>query len=352
MTTVGFIGLGLIGAKRFAIARDLGCRIAFAVEPDPARRQALGAEGCQFVSDIAELEDISAGQLDAVFIAVPHDLAYRSCLWALDRHAHVLCEKPMGLNPAEARTIRSRASSASRKFCAGFNFRFLPGVVALRQLLRQSALGEIHRARIMMAHGGRPGMEREWKLEKARSGGGALIDPGVHLIDLARNLLGDGEVVDCRLSRRFWDADVEDNCSLRLQVGRVDVTIDVGLTSWKNLFSIEIFGSDGIALLTGRGGNYGPQKLEFVNRWFWNGDDRRNSQTFADEDSTFYAETTAFLEWMRSGSLDDTLATADDGVAALDIVGCCYRDFPPVAVIPASAAKCHLKSAAQFGSSR
>ena len=215
MTVVGFVGLGLIGSRRLAIARDLGCEVAFAVDPDSAKRDTLRAtipSDCTYVSTIGDLAQTDLKATDAVFVAVPHDQALAACSWAFEHGAHVLCEKPMGVSLAQAVEIEKRAASANRIFCAGFNYRYLPAISGLSELLRGGQLGDIYRVRMMIGHGGRPGMEKEWKLVKARSGGGALIDPGIHLVDLARSLFGEPLVQAASLHRKFWDSDVEDNC--------------------------------------------------------------------------------------------------------------------------------------------
>jgi predicted dehydrogenase len=325
MTRVGFVGLGLIGSRRAKIAKAAGCEIVFAVDPDAARGGDLRKNGVRVAPNIAELAPGDVAKLDAVFVAVPHDLAHQTCVWALDLGANVLCEKPLGISLTEAKDVAERAARGGRKFCAGFNYRFLPGIVGLRDLLGQGRFGTVQRVRIEMGHGGRPGMEAEWKLKKARAGGGALIDPGIHLIDLARNLLGEPRVTAADLKRRFWPIDVEDVCALRLASGSADVTVDVGLTHWKNAFDIEVFGSDGYAHVQGRGGNYGSQSLEYINRWFWNGEDRRQKQEFGTADNSFERETQAFLDWVGGGARDPALSTAADGVASLAIVEEVYR---------------------------
>ncbi len=322
--SVGFIGLGLIGAQRFKIIQELGHRIVFTVDPDNARREKCRAEGCRQAGSLDELGEIGE-RLDAVFIAVPHDLALACCRWALARGAHVLCEKPMGISLAQAEEIAALARQANLVFGAGFNYRYLPGVAALRDLVRAGDLGELFRVRIAMGHGGRAGMEKEWKLKRARAGGGALIDPGVHLVDLAHHLFGAPEVASVRFSRRFWESDIEDECLATLSIGGAAVELNVNLTSWKNSFLIEAYGSDGQAILTGRGGNYGSQRLEFTNRWFWAGQDRRFERDFGTADPSFALETRAFAA-LISGQEDDGILSRDiDGVAAMCSVSALYR---------------------------
>lgn len=324
MSNLGFIGLGGIGAKRLALAAGMGHRVAFAVDPDPARRAAVPVDPSVIAASVTELTSRHLDLVDAVFVAVPHDEAASAAAWAIDRGAHVLCEKPLGISLAEAEGLRSRAAAKGVRLSSGFNYRFLPAITTLHGWLRGGLLGEIHAVHIHLAHGGRPGMDAEWKVQKRRAGGGALIDPGIHLLDLVRYLFGEPEVEHCDLARRFWNIDVEDNCSLRLRIGGAQVHVHVGLTSWKNIFHLEVFGRDGIALVTGRGGTYGPQKAEYVNRWFWNGDDKRMTRDFGVDDPSFELETAAFLSASAANAAASALSTADDGCAALRVVETAY----------------------------
>jgi predicted dehydrogenase len=328
MMTVGFIGMGLIGSRRAKIVQQAGHTIAFVVEPDASRRTAIQTQNCLHAASLEDLVVQGGGKADAIFVAVPHDMALKSCRWAFDQGAHVLCEKPMGLNLAQAEAIAAAAGKAQRFFGAGFNYRYLAGVSALRELIGARKLGEIYRVRLAMGHGGRPGMEKEWKLQRARAGGGALIDPGIHLVDLALHLIGPQMLKNSSLKRHFWESDVEDTCLLGLESGNTDVTIEVSLTSWRNQFGIEVYGRDGLAILTGRGGNYGTQKIEYVNRWFWGESDGRFVSDLGSDDHSFELETRAFLAHAAGAGHDGVLSTDTDGIAALRIVDQAYSVTP------------------------
>jgi predicted dehydrogenase len=128
------------------------------------------------------------------------------------------------------------------------------------------------------------------------------------------------EVVDSHLNRWFWETDVEDNCNVALKCGVTDVSVDVSLTSWKNQFGIEVYGTDGLVLISGRGGNYGSQKIEYVNRWFWRGEDKRQQHDYGTNDPSFENETKAFFAKIEGGRAEDCLSTEDDGVAVLKLV--------------------------------
>jgi predicted dehydrogenase len=329
MTSVGFVGLGLIGARRAKIAQSLGVKIDFIVDRDPARFAGAPVDGCCYASSVDELDQAYRGHTDAILIAVPHNVALDVCSWAFARRSHVLCEKPMGLNLGEAKRIAGMVEATGKHFCAGFNYRYLAGVAALRDLIREGKLGRVSRARLAMGHGGRPGMETEWKLKRASAGGGALIDPGIHLVDLALHLFGAQRVDNVNLRRDFWNSDVEDSCRLILASDEgVDISIEVTLTSWKNQFEIEVYGSDALAILTGRGGNYGTQRLEVTGRWFWQGATRPTVLDLGSQDPSFELETQAFLELVATGGTDVVLSDAAAGCAALAIVEQAYDMTP------------------------
>jgi 1,5-anhydro-D-fructose reductase (1,5-anhydro-D-mannitol-forming) len=327
MTSAAYIGMGLIGSRRRAIAEELGLETSFVVEPSVEIRSRIAGATFPVFASLEEPDALDAElcRTDVTFIAVPHDQATEACLWAFSRGSHVLCEKPMGLTSRQATAIAAAAVDAKRVFSAGFNYRYLAGVTRLRELLQDGHVGDPIAVRMFMGHGGRPHMEEEWKLALKHSGGGVLIDPGIHLVDLASHLFGPAEVIAARLARSFWNADVEDVCSLALRCGGIGVNIDVNLVSWKNLFSIEVFGSEGTVLLSGRGGNYGAQSVEYVNRWFWNGSDRREQWSLGDVDCSFHLEVEAFLQLIGDQQGDVVLSGAGDGIRALQIVEDAYE---------------------------
>ena len=131
----------------------------------------------------------------------------------------------------------------------GFNHRYHPALRKARELVDAGALGPLMFVRGRYGHGGAARLRAEWRADPARSGGGELIDQGVHLIDLARWFLGDFAAVDGRRrARYFWDMPVDDNAFLLLRTAAGQVAfLHVSCTEWKNLFSLEIYGRDGQA---------------------------------------------------------------------------------------------------------
>jgi len=143
---------------------------------------------------------LKEAEVDAVSLVVPNFLHHGMVLGALDRGLHVLCEKPMALNTAEALEMQARVKASGRKFMIHFNQRFRAEHQYMRSLVASGDLGPIYygtaswrRMRYIPRFGG-------WFTDKTRSGGGPLIDLGVHMIDLTRWIMGRPRVVSVSAS--------------------------------------------------------------------------------------------------------------------------------------------------------
>ncbi len=124
----------------------------------------------------------------------PNDAHAAPSIAAAKAGKHVLCEKPLGRNPAESKKMRDAVMSAGVKNMVAFNYRFVPAIRQIRKLVDSGALGRIYHFRAVylqewiMPHYGTPII---WRLQKDQAGSGALGDLGTHIIDLARYLVGD-----------------------------------------------------------------------------------------------------------------------------------------------------------------
>src|SRR5262249_24030873 len=140
--------------------------------------------------------------------------------------------------------------------------RYHPAVRKARELIEAGAVGELMFLRGRYGHGGRIGYHKEWRSNPSISGGGELIDQGVHLIDLSRWFLGDFEKISGIAQTFYWQMPVDDNSFLLLQTGdQKTAFLHCSCTEWKNLFSFELYGRSGKLHIEGLGGSYGPEKL-------------------------------------------------------------------------------------------
>jgi predicted dehydrogenase len=260
---VGIIGCGLIGRKRAAaLAGDtlVGC---FDVQPEASQKLAreYSAVACASPEHLFELSP------DVVIVAVTHDrLADLSCA-ALTADADVLVEKPGGIGTAQIDRIAAAAERTGKLVKVGFNHRFHLGIERAINEARSGDYGDVLFMRARYGHGGRLGYEREWRSDPMRSGGGEIVDQGMHLLDLSYYLLGSLPVRSSLLKTQFWQAPVDDNAVLVLAdssgVGdrKPWTLIHVSWTEWKNQFSLEIAAERAKWAVDGLTRSYGPQNL-------------------------------------------------------------------------------------------
>ena len=121
-----------------------------------------------------------------------------------------------GSAPSQIDAPRARRASAGRIVKVGFNHRFHPALARARRGGPLGTHGELMHLRGRYGHGGRPGYDREWRAQPERSGGGELIDQGMHLLDLTHWLAGPLPLHSALLRTQFWDTPVEDNAALIL----------------------------------------------------------------------------------------------------------------------------------------
>jgi predicted dehydrogenase len=322
---VGIIGFGLIGQRRAkGLKKMKGHKLVAVCDPNPANAKALlGEMKYDIEPDWQAL--IKRPDIDVVLIAVPHALSAKIAIAALRAGKHVLCEKPMGLNAAEARRIEAAAVKAGKVASVGFNYRFYPGIQKIKQLLDKSAIGKITHVRIVYGHAGRPGMEKEWKMKKKIAGGGTLIDPGIHFIDLSRFLFGELAHGEMWHDRTFWKSDVEDNTFVLLKTKRgVTVSAHFSTTEWKNLMRIEILGTDGFIFLQGKAGYFGPQEVKMGARWSFITGKKDKVWRWSDEEQSFTEELKAFLGTLE-GRPNVFTAKSKDNIKALEAIDALYR---------------------------
>jgi predicted dehydrogenase len=259
---VGIAGCGLIGHKRAAALGPedtvFGC---FDVDPEAAAALAADHGAVVFES----LEALLGMAPDVVVAAAPHDRLAGLAEAALDAGSHVLVEKPAGLGTAQVRRLQEAAERAGRRVKVGFNHRFHPGIARAAAEVHSGAHGELMNLRGRYGHGGRPGYDREWRAQPGHSGGGELIDQGMHLLDLTHWIAGPLPLHSALLRTQFWDTPVEDNAALILgeAVGRTApwAMLHVTWTEWKNLFSLEIYCRTAKLQVDGLVRSYGPQTL-------------------------------------------------------------------------------------------
>jgi predicted dehydrogenase len=295
--SVGVVGCGRIGAKRAdALAPEdvlLGCCDVDAEAAEGLSRRS----GCEA---FASFEELLAREPEVVVVATVHDQLAELAEQALTAGAHVLVEKPAGVSTAQIERLIEGQRSNGRLVKVGFNHRFHPGIARAAEAVHSGRHGELLHVRARYGHGGRPGYDREWRVEPARSGGGELIDQGMHLLDLSNWLAGPLPLHSALLRTQFWDAEVEDNAALLLgeSGSRTDpwAMLHVSWTEWKNLFSLEIYCRTAKIQVDGLARSYGPQRLRIYRMGAELGPPALQEIRYRDEDPSWKAEWEHFAE--------------------------------------------------------
>ncbi|MDB5291567.1 MAG: gfo/Idh/MocA family oxidoreductase [Phycisphaerales bacterium] len=309
---ISLIGCGLIGNKR---TKALGPHALVAcADTNLARAQALAAQhpGCLASTDwrLAATRD----DVDVVIVSTTNDVLAPATFAAIQSGKHVLVEKPAARNAAELEPVARAARDARSIVKVGFNHRFHPALLKAREIIDTGVLGPLMFVRARYGHGGRLGMEKEWRGNPAISGGGEMLDQGVHLIDLARWFLGDFAEVSGHVGTFFWDWPVEDNGFALLKTSSGQVAwLHASCTEWKNCFSFEIYGKTGKLHIEGLGGSYGVERLSFYRMLPQMGPPETTIWEYPGEDRSWHLEFEHFMSCIAQkkqpiGSLDDALA--------------------------------------------
>lgn len=259
---VAIIGCGLIGQKRAQFLRN--CRLIACVDliHEKALRLARGHPGCLALTDWQEV--IKRTDIDVVIIATLHATLAQIGLAAIESGKHVLLEKPAGRHSSELDALIHATKKQSIVARVGFNHRYHRAFRQARKLIDNNELGELMFIRARYGHGGRVGYDKEWRAQPELSGGGELIDQGVHLIDLSRWFLGDFNEINGHADTYYWKMPVDDNGFLLLKTPKKQVAfLHASCTEWKNLFSFEIYGQKGKIDIQGLGGSYGVERIAF-----------------------------------------------------------------------------------------
>lgn len=317
------IGCGLIGRKRAAALKGRG-QLLYACDLDLARADDLarGHAGCQATG--AYPAALADSRVNAVIVSTLNASLAPIALAAVRAGKHVLIEKPGALNANQLRAIRTEAVAQGVQVRLGYNHRYHPALQKAHALITEGALGPLMFLRARYGHGGRTGYDREWRADPAQSGGGELIDQGVHLIDLSEWFLGRFSSVQGHATTSFWDMPVDDNAFLSLRTATHQTAwLHVSCTEWKNLFSLELYGRDAKIAIDGLGGSYGVERLAFYRMRPEMGPPETTIWEYPRGDDSWALELQDFVDDIRLGR--EPSPGLDEGIRTLEIVETIYR---------------------------
>lgn len=245
----GLIGAGCIGGLRARALRQIpGAKLVAVTEIDRERAAQVAApDGAKVHPTAADL--LASDQVEAVIVSTPPQFHEEAVLAALAAGKHVLCEKPLANSPDACRRMVAASGARNKILTTGFNHRYFPAIQFLKKTIADGTIGTLNHVRAFAGHEGLSQFRSASEYDPKVIGGGALLDVGIHLIDLTAYVLGDVREVCGVSTGTVWNLPgAEDNgfALLRSSAGVV-ATLHASWTEWKGYrFYLEAYGDRGM----------------------------------------------------------------------------------------------------------
>jgi 1,5-anhydro-D-fructose reductase (1,5-anhydro-D-mannitol-forming) len=324
----GIIGFGKMGKIRAnAIEKSGLAEVVSIYEPNVNMHE----KSYDFKNSPQKVLD---SNIDAVFICTPNYLIKDLTIEALKKGIHVFSEKPPGINLKETIEMQSyerRCNDIVLMF--GFNHRHHGSVQKIKSILNNGSMGRILWMR------GRYGKEVDeqffsgWRVKKELSGGGIMLDQGIHMLDLFLYLGGNFNEVKAFVSNLYWNIPgVEDNvfAIFKNTNNGICASLHSTMTQWRYIFSLEIFLEGGSMILNGlktSSGVYGDEILtiKFNDKFQQNGAYSNEEEFVYHEDYSWDLEINHFFECIKEKKIP-SLGSSTDAVELMEIIDKIYKN--------------------------
>ena len=321
---VAIIGTGLQCKRRAPVVqqgKDTKIKVVVGKNKGDANQLAkeFNCEASYDWKSVVERKDI-----DIVIVCTPPNLHAPISIAAMRAGKHVLCEKPLAKTVVEAQEMVRVARETKKILKCGFNHRHHPAVEEAKKLCDQGMLGKILFVRCRYGICARPEYEQEWRADPKQAAGGQLMEQGVHAIDLIRWFLGDLKEATGMLSNHYLKKMPleDDGMALFRSKNGATALVHTSLAQWKNLFSFEVFGEKGYALVEGLGGSYGEEKL-IRGKHDANAPFRDEITYFRGADKSWQEEWDVFIKAIKEKK--QPIGNAQDGLEAMRAADAVYQ---------------------------
>ena len=266
---VGIAGYGVVGKTRhLSIEKNTTFQVTAVSEKNNEARKSIPSN-ISIYDDYKSL--IADSDIDIIFISLPNQFAAEASILSLQKGLHVFCEKPPAKTLAELEEVFLVSQQyPNLKLMYGFNHRFHHSVEQAKLIIQDNSLGRLINMRGVY---GKSQMisfnQSDWRTKREESGGGILLDQGIHMLDLMRYLSGeDFTEIFSFIDNAFWNFDVEDNAYVLMKSNTgVVAQLHSSATQWRHLFNLEITMEKGSlvlgGLLTGSK-SYGDETLTII----------------------------------------------------------------------------------------
>ncbi len=269
MIKVGIIGFGVVGQRRkkYILKNKFLDLICIS---DISLKKNYTIKNINFYKDY---EKFLNHNLDAVFITLPNYLAVKVTSFFLKKNIHVFCEKPPARNFKELKYLEKILQKNKRlKLKYGFNHRYHGSVKKTEKLIDSKIYGKIINLRAVYGKSKIVTFgKNEWRANRRFSGGGILLDQGIHLLDLITKFGGKFDEFKSFISNSYWGYDVEDNAFAIMKNRKKNIiaSIHSTATQWEHKFSLEITLEKALIVLSGilsGTKSYGKEKITIITK--------------------------------------------------------------------------------------
>ena len=328
------IGYGYMGEIRHRVLDQLeSAEITLICETDT--RKIISTPNYEVVSDPSKVIE---SDVDAVFICTPNHLIPELTVQCLQRGKHVFCEKPPGRTLEDIERMRdAEVANIGTKLMFGFNHRFHPSVMRAKSIIDSGRMGKVVALRGLYGKSGGKNYDQSWRNDFSLSGGGILLDQGIHMLDLFNFFLGSFREVKAFLSNSHWGFEVEDNAVVILKNDADQMAVlHSSATFWKHIFQLNVILELGYLKLEGllsKSGSYGRENLIIGRRQFEDESEAVGNPSeesiYFDKDLSWEIEVNHFAECILDNQ-PVLESNSEDAWKAMDLVNRCYNDsgFP------------------------
>jgi predicted dehydrogenase len=331
----GVIGAGGIADRRtlpgMMLAKNASLAAVMEIDKGPAEALRKKYNAPKAYSSVEEL--LADPAVEAVYIASPVTAHYNQALAAAKAGKHILIEKPVAFSPGEGEELVKHCAENNVQFSAGFMMRFHPCHQRLKQIIVEEGFGKIVSLRAQLTCW-YPEIPGAWRQDPALSGGGALMDMGIHCIDLLQYITGSSVVrVSALIGTKVFSYAVDDSASVIMEFENgahayVDAFFNIPDDASEN--RLEIYGTGGCALATGTIGQSGGGSCSLVysNPGGYNKnqnrDESRGKQNLVWEEANPYTlEIESFGDSVLNGKKPEV--PAEEAIQVQRVICCAYK---------------------------
>ena len=330
---VGIAGYGVVGKKRYSsIIKNSSFRVTDISEVNPIARDEI-PDGVNVFDNYQDL--ILKADLDIVFISLPNKYASDAVSLSLKKGLDVFCEKPPARTLEELLKVKKIYEKySSQKLMYGFNHRFHLSVEEAKSIIDSKIYGNVINLKGVY---GKSQMisfnQTDWRTKREESGGGILLDQGIHMLDLIRYLSGeDFSKVFSFIDNAFWNYDVEDNAYILMQSPNgVVAQVHSSATQWRHIFNLEITLQKGSLILGGLltgSKSYGDETLRIItsNPEKDKGNPKESTKKY-NEDVSWDNEIKYFFNCLAN-NLEIERGSIEDAIETMKLVETIYKADP------------------------